>query len=250
MNKNGIKFLRNRPAVFLKEEKALVIAELHLGVEYEFFKKGVIIPSQREKFQEEVEKIKKLTKADKLVIVGDLKHKVPGITLREEKEIPKFLDWLKENFEVFVTKGNHDAEIEKIVPRGIRVYGSRGFKLGNYGFFHGHAWPSRRALSCDYIFTAHLHPGIIFKDKLGSISYEQVWIVGEMREEIKEKYGLKKGSNIVVIPTFNKLLGNIDLLKILEEEASGVLNKLIELENSKVYLLDGTFLGEVKDLRV
>lgn len=244
----GLKFLKNRPTAFIKEEKALVIAELHLGIEYEFFKKGITIPPQREKFQKEIKEMKELTKAKKIVIVGDLKHKVPGISSREEREVPKFLDWLKREFKVLITKGNHDAEIEKIAPKGVKVYGSKGFKLGNYGFFHGHAWPSRKVLNCDYIFTAHLHPGIDFKDKFGSITREQVWIVSEMREEIKKKYGLKKKSKIIIVPTFNNLLGNISVSKFLEKEVNGVLNKLISLENSKVYLLDGTLLGEVKDV--
>ncbi|MEM5829410.1 MAG: metallophosphoesterase [Candidatus Aenigmatarchaeota archaeon] len=248
----AVKFITNQPAAFIPEKKTLVIAELHLGLEHELFKKGIIIPPQREKFQEKIKKLYELTKAKKLIILGDIKHKVPGMSIREEKELPKFLEYLKDNFKVILVKGNHDTDLEQIVPKGIKVYGSRGFKLGKYGFFHGHAWPSKKLLSCDYLFLAHLHPGIEFKDKLGFRTSEQVWIKGKLKDKIKEKYKLKKVGKLhaIIIPTFNTLLGNMSLLKLLESEESNLLNKLIDMEKSEIYLLDGTFLGKLKNLKV
>jgi putative SbcD/Mre11-related phosphoesterase len=249
----GIKFLTEKPAAFIKEEKALVVAELHLGLEHELFKKGIKIPPQREKFQAELESLKKLTKAENLVVIGDIKHKVPGMSLREEIELPKLLEFLKENFsKVFLVKGNHDDFLEKIVPKRIKVYGSRGFKLGKYGFFHGHAWPSKRLMQCDYLFLAHLHPGIEFRDKFGFRSVEQVWIKNEFDlNKVKEKYKLKKVGklNIIIMPAFNKLLGSMSLNKLIEKEKPGIIAKLMNMEKSKIYLLDGTFLGYLKDLK-
>jgi len=120
-----IKFITNQPAAFIQEEKALVIAELHLGLEHDLFKKGITIPPQREKFQERLNEISKITRAKTLIILGDIKHKVPGMSKIEEKELSKFLDWLKENFKVILVKGNHDDEIEEVIPREIKVYGSK-----------------------------------------------------------------------------------------------------------------------------
>jgi metallophosphoesterase superfamily enzyme len=176
------------------------------------------------------------------------------MSLREEIELPKLLEFLKENFsKVFLVKGNHDDFLEKIVPKRIKVYGSRGFKLGKYGFFHGHAWPSKRLMQCDYLFLAHLHPGIEFRDKFGFRSVEQVWIKNEFDlNKVKEKYKLKKVGklNIIIIPAFNKLLGSMSLNKLIEKEKPGIIAKLMDMEKSKVYLLDGTFLGYLKDLEV
>jgi putative SbcD/Mre11-related phosphoesterase len=249
----GIGFLTEKPAAFIQEEKALVVAELHLGLEYELFKKGIKIPPQREKFQAELESLKKLTKAENLVVIGDIKHKVPGMSLREEIELPKFLEFLKENFsKVFLVKGNHDDLLEEIVPKGIKVYGSRGFKLGKCGFFHGHAWPSKRLMQCDYLFLGHLHPGIEFRDKFGFRSVEQVWIKNELDlNKVKKKYKLNKVGklNIIIMPAFNKLLGSMSLDKLIEKERPGIISELMNMEKSKVYLLDGTFLGFLKDLK-
>ena len=247
-----IKFITNQPAAFIQEEKALVIAELHLGLEHELFNKGITILPQREKFQEGIEKLFKLTKAKTLIILGDIKHKVPGMSIREERELPKFLEYLKEKFKLILVKGNHDADIEQIVPKGIKVYGSRGFRLGSYGFFHGHAWPSKKLLQCDHLFLAHLHPGIEFRDKFGFKITEQVWVKNKLdAKKVKKKYRLEKTGklNVVVMPTFNKLLGSISLNKLLEKEEPGIVAKLMDMEKSKIYLLDGTFLGYLKDLK-
>ncbi|MEM5766285.1 MAG: metallophosphoesterase [Candidatus Aenigmatarchaeota archaeon] len=248
----AIKFITNRPAAFIQEEKALVVSELHLGLEHELFKKGITILPQREKFQQDLERLSKITKAKTLIIIGDIKHKVPGMSIREEKELPKFFDWLKEKFKVILVKGNHDAEIDQIVPKGIKVYGSRGLKLGKYGFFHGHAWPSKRLLKCDYIFLAHLHPTIEFKDKFGFRNIEQVWVKGKIDlKKVRKKYKLKKTGelNVIIMPTFNQMLGSMNISKLVESEESGIISKLMNLENSKIYLLDGTFLGRLKNLK-
>jgi len=249
-----IRFITDYPAVFIAEKKTLVVAELHLGIEHELYKKGIIIPPQREKFQEILDKLLQLTKAKTLVIIGDIKHKVSGISIREERELPKFLEYLKNRVKVILVKGNHDAEIENIVPEGIKIYGSRGFKLGKYGFFHGHAWPSKRLMQCDHLFMAHLHPGLEFRDKFGFRNVEQVWIKGMFDpEKVREKYKIKKIGrlNAIVMPTFNKLLGNIDVNKLIKQEHAGpeIVNKLTDMRKSKVYLLDGTLLGTLKQLK-
>lgn len=249
-----IRFVTDYSAIFIAEEKALVVAELHLGIEHELYKKGIIIPPQREKFQEILDKLLHLTKAKMLVIIGDIKHKVPGISIREERELPKFMEYLKNKVKVILVKGNHDAEIEKIIPEGIKIYGSRGFKLGKYGFFHGHAWPSKRLMQCDYLFMAHLHPALEFKDSFGFRNIEQVWIKGRFdAEKVREKYKIKKMGklNAIVMPTFNKLLGSVDVNKLIKQEHAGpeIVNKLMDMKKSKVYLLDGTLLGSLKQLK-
>jgi len=250
----GMRFITDHPAVFIVEKKALVVAELHLGLEYELYNKGITIPPQRESFQEMLDKLIKLTKAKTLIIIGDVKHKVPGMSIREERELPKFLDHLKEKVRVILVKGNHDAEVEKIVPSGIKIYGSRGFKLGRYGFFHGHAWPSKKLMRCDYLFMAHIHPAVEFKDKFGYKSVLHVWLKGQLNKElVKKKFNLKKTGKLItiILPTFNNILGGVAVNKIAKEEVIGPLlkNKIFDINSSKAYLLDGTYLGNIRNLK-
>jgi putative SbcD/Mre11-related phosphoesterase len=250
----AIKFLTDYPALFIQEKKTLVITDLHLGLEYEFYKSGIVIPSQGEKFQKTIDKLIKTTKAKTLVILGDIKHKVPGISFREEREIPKFLNHIVEKIEVVLTIGNHDTELKEILPKEMKVYSSRGFKIGKYGFFHGHAWPSEELMQCDYLFMGHMQPSIEFRDKLGYYSVQQIWLKNKLNQElIKKKYKIKKTGklNIIVVPSFNMLSGSLAVNKTLNEELIGPLltNKILDVSKSSLYLLDGTYLGTVKKIK-
>ena len=248
-----VKIIRDYPAVFIPSLKSLVIADLHLGLEHELFKSGIVIPPQAEKFQKIIEKLIDLTKAKVLVILGDIKHEVPGISYREEKEIPKLFSRITEKVKVFCVRGNHDSFLEKLLPN-IKIYSSRGFRIKRYGFFHGHAWPSKELMKCDYLFMGHIHPMIEFKDSFGYRIFEQVFVKGKLKNDlVKKKYKIKKTGKLqtIILPSFNKLLGGIALNSKLEEELIGPLltNNFFDLNEAEVFLLDGTNLGKIKKLR-
>jgi len=250
----AVKFLTDYPAAFIQEEKTLVIAELHLGLEYEIYKSGISILSQREKFLETLEKLLELTKAKRLVIVGDIKHKVPGSTIREDREIPRFLEQISSKVKTVLVKGNHDDRIEEIVPKNVKIYSSRGFKMKKYGFFHGHAWPSKNLMKCDYLFMGHIHPAIEFRDEFGYRNSEKVWIKGRLdSEKVKKKFELEKPGelNIIVIPTFNNILGGKAVNRVAKEGQISPLiaNEFFDLNSAKIYLIDGTYLGILKNIK-
>ena len=237
-----IEFLKDYPLVFLKEEKCLVAAELHLGIEYELLKNGFYVTSQFQKFFNQLKRLVKRTQAKKLILVGDVKHEVPGLNPREIKELPKFFEKLNEMVEVILTKGNHDAQIEELVSN-VKIYGARGFRIGKYGFFHGHAWPSAKLLRCKYWFTAHLHPCIEIKGKFGSKIFKRVWLKGWVdQQKVGKKFRKKVGKiRVIVLPAFNRLVGCANLKEGLE-------SNFFDVQNSEVYLLDGSYLGKVKEL--
>lgn len=250
-----IKFILNYPAIFLADKKILVISDLHIGLEHELFRSGIIISPQAEKFKKIIDRLIELTKAKILIILGDIKHKVPGISYREEKEIPRLFNHLIEKVKVIVAKGNHDDNISTLLPKKVKIYSSRGFKVGRYSFFHGHAWPSEELMKCDHLLMAHVHPSIEFRDKLGYRSIEQVWVRGKLNEElVKRKYKIKNVGKLkaVIVPTFNKLLGGVALNRILDEDLIGPIlaNKFIDVNKAKAYLLDGTFLGNIENFKI
>jgi putative SbcD/Mre11-related phosphoesterase len=213
----------------------------------------VVIPPQVEKFKKILDKLIEQTKAKTLVILGDLKHNVPGISLREERQIPKLFEDLVKRVEVVLCKGNHDTEMKGLLPENVKIYSSRGFKIEEYGFFHGHAWPSKLLIKCDYLFMGHVQPAVEFIDKLGYRSVQQVWLKGELNQEIiKKKYKTKKTGelNIIITPSFNKLSGSLVVNKKLKEELTGPLftNKVLDINKMTAYLLDGTCLGKVGEI--
>jgi putative SbcD/Mre11-related phosphoesterase len=248
-----IKFIVDHPALFISDKKILVIADLHLGLEYELYKNGIVISPQAKKFQKILDNLIEMTRAKTLIILGDIKHEVPGISYREEKEIPKLFNHLIKKVQVICCKGNHDTHLRELLPKKVKIYSSRGFKLGKYGFFHGHAWPSKKLMQCDYLFMGHVHCAVEFRDKLGYRFLEHVWIKGKLNEKfVKKKYKIKKTGKLqtIILPTFNKLLGGVAVNTTTDKELIGPLlaNKLLDIEKSKAYLLDGTFLGEIKRL--
>ena len=244
-----LKFVKGERAVFIEEISTAVIRELHLGIEHELYEKGITIPPQRIEFVKRIKDIVKSTKAKKLVILGDVKHQVPWRSLREEYEIPRFLEEVSEFVEIEIAKGNHDGKIEELVPENVKIHGPQGFSIESYGFFHGHAWPSRKLLSCDFLFMAHLHPSFEFEIGFGLKSVEEVWIKTKLlKENVKKKYGVHpKGKlDLIIVPAFNKLLGGANVKKIISEGSNPLMKrKIIDIKSIEIFLLDGTPLGNV-----
>lgn len=250
----GYKFVKNYPALYIPDKKTITITDLHIGIEHELLKSGINIPKQVSRMKKEIYKLIQKTKAEQLVILGDIKHIVPGISYLEEKDIPEFLKELSEKIKVNICLGNHDTYIKQISPEKVKIYDSTGFKIGKYGFIHGHAWPSKKLITCDYLIMGHIHPTIQFVDKFGYRIVEQVWVKGFIdKEKIKNKYKVKKVGRleVVIIPAFNRLLGGISVnTKTQDEELLGPLlkNKFINLDKCELYLLDGTYLGKLEGM--
>lgn len=238
--------------MFIPDKKILIISDLDIGVEWDLSQSGIRIHKQIEKFQIILDKLIGLTKTKILVILGDVKHKVPGASIQELRDIPKFLEYLSTKVKVFITKGNHDDYLETLIPVGVKLYGSKGFKIGKYGFFHGHAWPSEKVIQCDYLFMGHIQPSIQFEDKLGYRSRQQVWLKGKLNQDvIRKKYKANSIGklNIIVFPAFNTLSGSLNVMS--KEDLSGPLltSKAMNLNEMRTYLLDGTFLGLLKNIK-
>lgn len=248
----SIKLLTDYPVAFITDNKTLVISDTHIGVETDLSHAGIRIHKQIEKFKDTLDKLIKLTKAKSLVILGDVKHKVPGASIQELRDIPKFLEYLSSKVKVQICKGNHDDFLETLIPSGVKLYSSKGFKIGKYGFFHGHAWPSKKMMQSDYLFIGHIQPAVEFKDKLGYRSRQQVWLKGKLNQEvIKKKYKTSSTGklNIIILPAFNSLLGSLNVME--KKDLSGPLltSKAMKLDDMRTYLLDGTYLGLLKNIR-
>jgi metallophosphoesterase superfamily enzyme len=74
-------------------------------------------------------------------------------------------------------------------------------------------------------------------DRLGYKSFEQCWLRGNFLH-VKRRF--------IVMPAFNPLCGGIAANK---EPIIGPFGKIVDLENAEVYLLNGTALGRIKDLK-
>jgi putative SbcD/Mre11-related phosphoesterase len=249
-----LRFVTGKPALLVG--KSLVIADLHLGVERDFRRSGIKLPSQAGKVTKAVDEIIEETKPEKLIILGDVKHKVPGTSFQELREIPEFFEHFSRKIEVHMLLGNHDGGIEKIVPKNVKVHGTEGFADGDIYFSHGHTWPAPSFLKCKYIIAGHRHPVIEFRDKLGYRFVEQAWMRGKLDVgKVNKKYKTAPGSmpEVIIMPAFNPLIMGGHALNRKHGQdyrrEMGPLINSISPEKAGLYLLDGTYIGTLSEIK-
>lgn len=227
---------------FLKEGalvigKTLIIGDLHIGIETDFASKGVTIPYQTEKIQKQISKLVKQNKIKHLVFLGDLRHKLPLPSRQEQREVPEFLEYFTKKCKVSIIKGNHDGELEKLVPKQIEVYPSAGFIENEILFTHGR----NKSMKGKYntIIMSHIHPSIEFWSS-GIRMVEPAWVRTKLKDTDTE---------VIILPSFTHLRGGAAINSSNFKSKCPILKKA-DLPNSDIYLLDGTYLGKLKDLRI
>ena len=247
----------NEPA--LTVGNALVLADLHIGIEYELSLNGIHIPSQIERRIERVLRYLSKAKARRVVLLGDIKHCVSKTSPLERHDVPYFLRSIAESAPIDILPGNHDGGIEYLIPRdtrfGIRIHSSKGCRVNAVGLVHGHTWPSTELLGCSHVIMGHNHPIVRLADPLGYVSSKPVWIRACFVEGVFRKQYPKleryNDPRVIIMPAFNELVGGIAFNEATYETLLGPLfaNRAILLEQAEVYLLDGTYLGTVGQLR-
>lgn len=267
------------PAALIKtrETRTLVIADLHIGWEIALSQKGIHIPTQTPKL---LQKLKNLTftyKPEKLLILGDVKHTVATAQIGEWHDIPNFFDEIKrQTKEICVIRGNHDGNLEPLLPENIKILPATGSIVGEVGLFHGHCWPSPVLLKCKTLMMGHVHPVVGFRDPAGFRITRQVWVKMEcdgtkLAETLLQKNRIKieksvegtlrkhyrikpETSQLFIMPSFNEFLGGRPLNKRKSSGTARIVgpvlrSKAVNMENAEIYLLDGTFLGTLSQLR-
>lgn len=245
----SMKFITGESAVLVGD--ALVLGELHIGMESEIFSKGISTPSGTKDMEKRILKIIKSTKAKKLIILGDVKHNYLKISKQEAREIPSFFEELCKKAEVHVTLGNHDGLLQQILPPQVIVHPTEGLLYKDSFFLHGNAWPSKEVIKAKTLFMAHIHPAVGFRDRLGFRNVEFCWIRGKATKKVEERYGSSELEEIIIVPPFNRKIGGMPVnSEFKEKDISPITrNGLVNVEKSEVYLLDGTHIGTVKSLR-
>lgn len=222
-------FVKNEAA--MKVGKYLIVADIHIGLTKDLWESGISLPSQVKTLAGKLNMLKRLTKTACLIIVGDLKHKVTGVSPQEKREVPDFLRSLK--FEkTIIIKGNHDGFIEKLTEGIKKVSVKKSFPVGNYIFTHGHRNIKTKK---KIIVVGHNHLCVRFRDDVGAVYNEPVWVRGKT-----------KNNTIIIMPAFNELCGYYSANK--GNFHGPIASQLTS--NAHVYLLDGVDLGRIKDLKV
>ena len=246
MKSSDIQPIPNEPALLIKEKKILVIADLHIGIERELREKGLQVPSQTKSMTKRLLSLIKKYRPDEIVLLGDIKHNIPTSTIQERNDVKHFLEMIQPYGSIHILPGNHDGNINKLLQSDILLHPSDGCVIEDIGFVHGHRWPKEEVIQCEYVVLAHTHPTIMLTDRLGYKTYDSCWLRGSGNTILKERYPTVSDPNIVVMPAFNPLCGGIAVNK---EPIIGPFEKILNVKNANVYLLDGSSLGKVKDIK-
>jgi putative SbcD/Mre11-related phosphoesterase len=237
----------NTPALVI-DDRILVVADLHIGMEMELKEAGFILPSQTEKITDRLISILEDVRPERLVILGDLKHNIPKTSRQEWDDVPLLVQALQEYVEeVDVIPGNHDGGLGRMLPGTVRVRSPRGTTIGDVGLFHGHAWPSKEVMSTKIAIMGHDHPTIMFVDNLGMKAAKRCWVRTNFRRKSERYETMPK--ELIVMPAFNDFCGGTPINDPKSKLLGPVLsNTFLVLNKSKIHLLDGTYLGVRSDL--
>ncbi|MCD1293911.1 phosphoesterase [Methanocella sp. CWC-04] len=250
--------LIDSPALEVKnEDVSLVIADIHLGIEYDLYYSGINIPSQIAKRIDRVRNYIAEVGPDRIILLGDIKHNVPRTSYQEVDEVPRFLNELAKHAIVDIIPGNHDGGIEKLIPDNpdIDLHDPRGAEIDGVSYFHGHTWPDVSLLKNSYLVMSHNHPTIKLTDALGHTLTRQSWIRAKLdRDIVAANYPGEfdwGDPELIIVPSFNELCGGIAFNESWHDDLLGPLftSKAVHLEESQVYLLDGTYMGTIDNLR-
>ena len=277
------KLLFPHPAALVKKEKTktLLITDPHIGWEIELQKKGIHIPSQTNKILQKLTTVLNEFKPEMLTILGDVKFTIVSSEISEWQDVPKFFNRIQCLVDkIVIVRGNHDANIEPLLPKGIEVLPATGMAIGDVGVFHGHKWPSPALLGCKTLVMGHVHPIVVFRDPSGCKITRQVWIKlafdkealgkvlleksrikiqGSIEETLKKHFNVGlKASELYIMPSFNDFLGGRPINETQPQKDIGaeafigpvLRSDAFDVDNAELYLLDGTYLGTLKQLRI
>lgn len=218
-------------------------------------------------------------KPNALLILGDVKYTVVKTEPGEWRDIPGFFTELQHHVnDISIIRGNHDANLEPLLPENVQLLPATGTTIGNVGLFHGHKWPSPTLLKCKTLMMAHVHPVVVFRDPSGFKITRQVWIktkcnLNQLSRTLLQKHGVKvedspeatvkkhynfkpQISEVFIMPSFNDFLGGRAINETRpgkegQEQMIGPMMRsgLIDMDNAEVYMLDGTYLGVLNQLR-
>jgi len=269
------------PAALLKLHdtgKLITIADLHIGWEISLSNEGIHVPSQTPKLLKRLLDLVSEYKPDEILVLGDVKHTVATAEKMEWRDVPDFFTTLKEYVQqISIIRGNHDGNLEPLLPEGVKILPSTGKAYDNVGFFHGHQWPAPMLLKCETLVMAHVHPVVAFRDPAGFRVQRQVWVKAKcdgnkLSESLLRKQRIKIGKDptdtfkehygtrpqvrqLFIMPSFNDYLGGKPLN---EKRASKtetmtgpvLRSEAVNMNSAEVYMLDGTPLGTIEQLRV
>ena len=236
------RIIDSEPALILEDNKKnLVISDLHIGFEHKFSSSKSFVEknSSVNDIISNISKIVKNENPDTLILLGDIKSSIQTITKSEWKDIPYFFEEINESLEVILIPGNHDANIERLIPNDVTLISPKGMIIEDVLLTHGHTMPSENYSNVNNIIMGHIHP--VYFNENSLLNGERIWI--SIKTQKSEIFSSTKGKiNITIIPSFNPYFYATQK-KYYKKSISPIIEKIKETSIAKIVTLDGTIVG-------
>ena len=238
-----IRIVPSQPALMLEgKNRSLVITDLHIGFESSLFGNNIFV-GKNTTIQDTInciEEILEKTKANSLILLGDVKSSIKSISKNEWSEVPLFFKKMSEKVDTILVPGNHDANIQKLVPDEVTLASSTGLVIENILLTHGHTMPSENFSNVDKIIMGHVHP--VFFQEESVINGKRVWI--SIKADKQQIFSSTSGEvEVTIVPSFNKYFYSTHKKKY-KKSISPILEKIKKIKSAKIITLDGTIIGD------
>ena len=232
----------SKPALILEgEKKNLIITDIHIGFENSMASNEIFI-GKNSTINETISEISEIIDSenpDSVILLGDVKSSVKSIGKSEWDEVPKFFEEIRKKCDVTLIPGNHDANIQRLVPDNISMISSTGMVEENVLLTHGHTMPSENFSHVDKIIMGHLHPVFFQEDSV--INGQRVWV--SIKTEKEKIFPNKSGElEITIVPSFNKYFYATHRKKY-KKSISPIIDRIDSISNARIVTLDGTIIG-------
>src|SRR3989338_1765216 len=179
-------------------------------------------------------------KPDSLILLGDVKSSIKNISKSEWDEVPLFFNRIKQKCDVILIPGNHDANIQRLVPENISMISSIGMVEENILLTHGHTMPSENFSHVNKIIMGHVHPVFFQEDSV--LNGQRVWV--SIKTEKQNIFPNKSGDiEITIIPSFNRYFYATHKKKY-KKSISPIIEKIKQVSSARIITLDGTIIGD------
>jgi len=241
------RIIPSKPALILEgEKKNLIVTDIHIGFESNMASNEIFI-GKNSTINETIQELSDIIDSenpDSVILLGDIKSSIKSISKNEWDEVPLFFKKIREKCDVILIPGNHDANIQRLVPDNITMISSTGMVEENILLTHGHTLPSENFSHVDKIIMGHLHPVFFQEDSI--INGQRVWV--SIKTDKENIFPNKTGEiEITIVPSFNKYFYATHR-KQYKKSISPIINKINEISKAKIITLDGTIIGNESNI--
>ena len=260
------------------DNKVLLVADLHLGFDVEWFGRGLWTnkPSWSIEILNNLKQdILRLRPSHVIICEHHYRLRITKekdirtIILSEDVRETILHEFRTEilgipDLEVIILQGENDVSLYKELGDSCRILASEGTALFNnqLGIFHGHIPPFKEIVFTSEIILGHLHPEIVLTDDLQikhkypvflklQIPREDIFQLFQFPFELEE-IGMVDSVPITILPTYNHLLSGY-VINIIgggkkRHKSYPILRSILHHPNVEVQMTDGIDLGLLLDI--